>query len=203
MVSDYQRVRRACEQSRDAALAAAAGGTAPSRADAKAGDVCRAAWDEAFSGLSGRSLDLGGSDLCDMAFAWCENPGFTNASFRAAKLDRTVWYFVQVNGADFSQASMRECRAWALFNNGTSFRGADLTGAFLALLGSPVDFSDANLTGATVSLVGGEKVNFAGAKMAGCKIMCQSGKDRKALLASLSADQRAQLEGKRWWEFWK
>jgi|GEM_PF-3471075 len=209
---DYQRVLRACEASKEAALLAARAAGAPTQDQEKAGRLCQKIWGEALADLSGRSLDLSGVDLSDMAFVWCGKPGFSKASFRGAQLDRTIWFFVGVDGADFTGASLRECRTWGFFCDGASFRKADLSGGFLAICplsdpGKPVDFSGANLRGATLSLIGGERMILTNARMEGCKFLIGPGatrQQRKALLAGLTDEQRQVVKmKKKWWEFWK
>ena len=85
---DYRRVRRACEASRDAALMLAAEPMVISAGRSEANEICEKAWREAFSGFSGRSLDLSGTDLSDMAFAWC-GQGKARRSKTLCSVERT------------------------------------------------------------------------------------------------------------------
>jgi len=201
MTDDCERVREACELSKDAALVATE--RAMEGADSEAARRCERVWQDVLSGLAGKKMDLSGADLSEMAFAFCGS-GLKGASFQGAKLDRTSWCMVSVEGADFSKASMRECVTWGLLCDGASFRNADLSGAYLCLAGAP-DFTEADLTGATFSLAGDEKIIFTGARMNGCKLTFgpqATGRDRRAVLASLSEEQRSQIVRKPWWQFW-
>ena len=68
----------------------------------------------------------------------------------------------------------------------------------------PPDFTDANLKDATLLLPGGRITTNA--RMDGCRILFGryvTGKERRALLASLSNEQRLGIVYRRWWQFWK
>jgi hypothetical protein len=206
----YQRVRGACEQSKEAAKVVTGAILTPGdHAAFEASELCQKVWRQALSGLSSERLDLTGADLSGMEFVECTLKG---TCFRGAKLDRTIWFFARVQDADFSGASLRKCVTWGFFCEGAIFKGADVSGGRLQVVpsttgGNPVDFSNANLADAVLSLGDAEgRIIFTNATMDGCELSFgprATHRRRKAVLGSLSDVQRRVIKYKKWWEFWK
>jgi hypothetical protein len=130
----------------------------------------RTLWPEGLAGVA-LPLDLSGVDFTAGVLAGYGDE-LNRASFKEARLDRTRWFGLHVKHADFTGASLRDAFLGAVFCEGSTFRGADLSGARLGMIAidAPADFTGANLSGAQLILGSPLRAIFTDARVDGLRV---------------------------------
>jgi hypothetical protein len=162
-------------------------------------DAGRPLWEEGLAGVTG-PLDLSGADFTAGTFAGVGEGLFKGANFKGAVLDRTRWIASEAKHADFSGASLKDSFTAVFMCEGSSFRGADLSGSTIRLIAEnpPVDFTEANLSGVQFTIPYPISMIFTGANLEGARVITgeigsQTKQGIDLFRASLSETQRRQV----------
>jgi len=135
-------------------------------------------------------IDLSGADLSGALFAGV-GESLKGANFKDATLDRTRWFFVSLENADFMNASLRNSSFIKCFAFSAIFSGADLKDASVNISSgakSRADFTGADLRNAELILgmvhpvmpthFFTSELLLTGANMEGCRVTVGKGDGR-------------------------
>lgn len=162
-------------------------------------DAGRRVWEEELDGVE-LPLDLSGANYTAGIFAGVGEGFFRGANFKGAILDRTRWFGSEAKQADFSEASLKDIFTTVFMCEGSSFRGADLSGSTIHLIveDPPVDFTRANLSGVQFKIPYPTPMILTGANLDGASVVTGpiGGRTKEGIAlfrASLSDAQRRQV----------